>query len=239
MGTTLSKAVSLFQVASPLTKAGVIDLSVQWGAFAVAAILQTEKFYDLAGGTTFVLLSLLSLNWGNHFFLRQKIVTGQIVIWGLRLSLFLFSRILRDGKDSRFDRIRTKPKIFFIYWTVQALWVYLTLLPVLILNDNSNNPPIDIVDKIGWGLWGAGFLLESVADAQKTIFKSNPNNHNRWIQSGLWKFSRHPNYFGEILVWIGVFLSSSRTMTGYQYLSVVSPFFYFIFVDKGKWYSSP
>ncbi|CAI9557411.1 unnamed protein product [Staurois parvus] len=202
-----------------------ISLGIQWVLWAVAAILQTEKFYDLAGSGTFILLSHLSLQWSGTNYLRQKIQTALITVWGIRLGTFLFLRILRDGHDRRFNKVRDNPGTFLVYWTVQGIWIFLTLLPSLMLNLEKRNKPLVLVDYCGWSLWAVGFLVQAIADQQKLNFKSDPDNAGKFIQSGLWAYSRHPNYLGEILQWSGLFLSSSSVLRGYQYLSIISPIF--------------
>ncbi|KAG9333999.1 hypothetical protein JZ751_009315 [Albula glossodonta] len=141
---------------------------------------------------------------------------------------------MKDGHDRRFNNVRDNPGMFFVYWTVQALWVYMTLLPTLILNSERRDEPLGPRDYIGWGIWGLGFATEAIADQQKWNFKRDPDNAVRipffgdlgkFIQSGLWAYSRHPNYLGEILQWSGLFLSASSVMRGAQHLSVVSPLF--------------
>ena len=85
-------------------------------------------------------------------------------------------RILKDGSDKRFDQARDSPVMFFKFWTIQGLWVFVTLLPTLILNSERRSVPVGLRDYIGWTMWGLGFLVEVVADMQKSIFKANPIN---------------------------------------------------------------
>ncbi|KAI3357721.1 hypothetical protein L3Q82_016131, partial [Scortum barcoo] len=210
---------------STLVKCAVTDLGIQWAGWAAAAALKTEKFYDLAGSGTFILLAHLSRIWGGAGHLRQKVQTGLVTAWGLRLGTFLFMRILKDGHDRRFNNVRDSPGTFFVYWTIQAVWVFMTLLPTLMLNSERRDVPLGTRDYIGWTVWGLGFATEAIADQQKWLFKRNPDNAGKFIQSGLWAYSRHPNYFGEILQWSGLWLSASSVMQGSQYLSVVSPLF--------------
>ncbi|XP_054465195.1 uncharacterized protein si:ch211-210c8.6 [Anoplopoma fimbria] len=210
---------------STLVKCAATDLGIQWAGWALAAAFRTEKFYDLAGSGTFILLAHLSRFWGGASHVRQKVQTGLVTAWGLRLGTFLFMRILKDGHDRRFNNVRDSPGTFFIYWTVQAMWVFMTLLPTLMLNSEKRDVPLGTRDYIGWTVWGLGFATEAIADQQKWLFKSDPDNTGKFIQSGLWAYSRHPNYLGEILQWSGLWLSASSVMEGHQYLSVVSPLF--------------
>ncbi|XP_053564325.1 uncharacterized protein LOC128654441 [Bombina bombina] len=201
------------------------SLGLQWVLWAAAAFFQTEKFYDLAGSGTFILLSHLTLHWGGARYLRPKIQTGLITVWGLRLGTFLFMRILRDGQDRRFNGVRENPGTFFIYWTMQGIWIFVTLLPSLILNLEKHDKPLGLRDYFGWSLWIVGFLTQAIADHQKLIFKSDPDNAGKFIHSGLWAYSRHPNYLGEILQWSGLFISASSILSGFQYVSIISPLF--------------
>uniref|UniRef100_W5LB77 Si:ch211-210c8.6 n=1 Tax=Astyanax mexicanus TaxID=7994 RepID=W5LB77_ASTMX len=208
-----------------LLKCAAADLGVQWVGWALAAALKTERFYDLAGSGTFILLAHLSRTWGRTRYLRQNVQTGLVTAWGLRLGTFLFLRILKEGQDRRFNNVRNSPGVFFVYWTVQAVWVFVTLLPTLILNTEQRDKPLGPRDYAGWAIWGLGFATEAIADQQKWNFKNDPDNAGKFIQNGLWAYSRHPNYLGEILQWSGLFLSASSVMQGPQYLSALSPLF--------------
>ncbi|XP_062871820.1 uncharacterized protein si:ch211-210c8.6 [Trichomycterus rosablanca] len=208
-----------------LAKCAAVDVGVQWVGWAIASALKTEKFFDLAGTGTFILLAHLSSLWNGTRHLRQKVQTGLVTAWGLRLGIFLFLRIMKEGQDRRFNNVRDSPGVFFVYWTMQAVWVFVTLLPTLILNTEQRDKPLGPRDYIGWGIWALGFVTEAVADQQKWNFKSDPDNAGKFIRHGLWAYSRHPNYLGEILQWSGLFLSASSVMHGPQYLSVMSPLF--------------
>eukprot|EP01118_Nematostelium_gracile_P007782 TRINITY_DN254_c0_g1_i1.p1 TRINITY_DN254_c0_g1~~TRINITY_DN254_c0_g1_i1.p1 ORF type:complete len:272 (-),score=53.10 TRINITY_DN254_c0_g1_i1:50-808(-) len=208
-----------------MTKILLIDFGIQWTGFTAAAILQTEKFYDFLGTGSYMALGYYSYS-KSAGFLRQKIVTGMMCTWSFRLWTFLTRRIIRDQEDKRFANIRGKPIRFFIAWTVQAIWVFLTASPVFIVNSNNdNNVPLNWSDYIGWVLWAAGLAIEAIADQQKFDFRSDKNNKDKFINTGLWKYSRHPNYFGEILLWTGTYLSSRSVFQGWQNLGIISPLF--------------
>ncbi|KAM4797233.1 uncharacterized protein WCC33_002249 [Rhinophrynus dorsalis] len=202
-----------------------LSVGTQWVLWFVASLFQTEKFYDLAGSGTFILLSHLTLQWTGTKHLRQQIQTGLITVWGVRLGTFLFMRILRDGHDRRFNNVRDNPWTFLIYWTIQGIWIFVTLLPSLMLNLEKRDTPLRWYDYFGWTLWAIGFFTQAIADQQKWNFKSDPDNVGKFIQTGLWAYSRHPNYLGEILQWSGLFLSASSVLSGFQYLSIISPLF--------------
>lgn len=215
-----------------LVKAAAVDFGIQWVGWAVAASLKTEKFYDLAGSGTFICLALQSLKWGGRYHFRQKVNTGMVVSWAFRLGLFLFTRILKEGQDRRFNKVRDRPGTFFVYWTIQGMWVFLTLLPTLIVNDKREDRPLTSRDYIGWSLWTAGFLIESIADYQKSAFRGNPENQGKFIQHGLWSIVQYPNYLGEIMMWSGIYLSSTSVLRGWEHVSVISPLFLTFLLTK-------
>jgi steroid 5-alpha reductase family enzyme len=209
-----------------LYRIAAIDLGIQWACWIVAAKLQTEKFYDFAGAVTHAALVLYSLlesdsNAALSFTTRQKVLTGMVLTWCTRLGSFLLNRILRDGRDKRFDRVRDRPARFFIFWTFQAVWVYAIASPVYITNTTENDAPLSARDYCGWAMWIAGFAIQVIADAQKRAHRAA--RPGQFIRSGLWRYSQHPNYFGEMLMWSGIFLSSSSVLRGAEWLSVSSP----------------
>ncbi|XP_067881014.1 uncharacterized protein si:ch211-210c8.6 [Heterodontus francisci] len=208
-----------------LVKCAVTDFTIQWLLWAVASILQTEKFFDLAGSGTFCILTYLSYRWNGTSYLRQKIQSVLVTVWSLRLGLFLFLRVLKEGRDRRFNKVRNNPKQFFVYWTLQGVWIFITLLPTLILNTQEKDQPLCVLDYTGWIIWILGFATETVADQQKWNFKSDPENVGKFIQTGVWAYSRHPNYLGEMLQWTGLFISASTVMKGVDYVSMLSPVF--------------
>lgn len=217
--------LSLEMFSSPYARAAILDLGIQWILCAISTKLKTEKFYDLAGSSTFIYLVWQVLSWSGQFNTRQVIQSSCITAWAARLGLFLFTRVLREGGDSRFNKVRDKPSMMLLFWTIQGLWVYMTTLPTLMLNTRKENPPLTWKDCLGWGIWTAGFCIEVVADYQKSVFRSNPANYEKFITTGLWSIARHPNYLGEILLWLGLFLPASSVMHGWQYLSIASPLF--------------
>lgn len=208
-----------------------IDMGIQWTGWIASSILKTEKFYDLTGSATFILLSYLSNEWGNKS-PRSVIQSNMVMAWACRLGMYLFTRILKDGKDKRFDKARENPSVLFVYWTIQGMWVFITLLPTLMMNQETRVRPIGTQDYIGWGLWGLGFVIEVVADFQKTMFRNLPANEGKFIKSGLWSISRHPNYFGEIMLWFGLYISASSVFRGNQYFAVLSPIFVHLLITR-------
>jgi len=155
-----------------------------------------------------------------------------VTAWALRLGSFLTHRVLTRGEDKRFDEVKEDPGAFLVWWGVQGVWVFVTLLPTLLLHSSAASPTLGAIDCLGWALWGAGFLLEVVADAQKSAFKNKEENQGKFIDTGLWSISRHPNYLGEILLWSGVCLSAMSSLRGPQHLAILSPVMVALLITK-------
>ncbi len=147
------------------------------------------------------------------------------MIWAGRLGTYLFRRIRRAGKDERFDRIKPSFVRFLNAWTLQGLWVSLTLAAALAAITTTTREAIGVVTVIGALVWVAGFGIEATADRQKSRFRADPANKGRFISGGLWAWSRHPNYFGEIVLWIGVALVAVPVLRGWQWVTLISPVF--------------
>ncbi|KAL7635444.1 UNVERIFIED_CONTAM: hypothetical protein RMT77_014513 [Armadillidium vulgare] len=209
-----------------------IDFGIQLIGFVLTSVLRTEKFYDLFGSITFLILAFLNYKWHGSTSPAKGIQTTCIYIWAFRLGLFLFTRILKTGKDRRFDKIKESTLHLFIVWILQGVWVIVTLLPSLIAVQSTRPEKIGWREYIGWGLWLFGFLFETVADFQKASFRSVPANKDKFITTGLWSLSRHPNYFGEILLWFGLYVSASSVFRSYEYLTVFSPVFVYLLITQ-------
>lgn len=207
-----------------LVALALVAYVIQWLAFIPAYWQQTEHFYDLTGSLTYAVLILLAL-WAGEAHDRALLLALLVGIWCARLGSFLFRRVRRDGKDGRFDDIKPDWSRFLVAWSLQGLWVFMTLLAALIAMTNSAPAGLDAWALLGAGVWLGGFLIEAVADAQKSAFRRNPDNAGRFIHTGLWAWSRHPNYFGEILLWGGVCIIAIPAFSGWQWLGLVSPLF--------------
>ena len=196
----------------------------QYICFFFAAILKTDKFFDLAGALTTIGIVLYNYLGGSKSF-QHGVQTGFILAWAIRLGSYLFSRALIAG-DWRLEEAKRKPLLFFFYWTLQGLWIFLNLLPTLSMQDHAITPLLTRRELIGWGLSGVGILLETVSDLQKFIFRMKNENDEKWLDTGLYSIIRYPNYLGEILHWLGMFISASSSFaTNWEYLTVVSPLF--------------
>ena len=213
-----------------------ICIGMQWIAWIPASIAKTERFYDLVGGSTYLIVVGFSLWAGSQSespSLRELIVSLLVVIWSLRLSSFLYFRIHRTGKDGRFDQLKTSPIRFLVPWTIQGLWVFLTMLVVIVINSQADSAPaLGIWDAAGLSIWITGFSIEVIADNQKTAFNSDSRNQGKWIDSGLWSYSRHPNYLGEILLWTGIAIFGVSCFTGLERVAWISPFFIYLLLTK-------
>jgi len=205
---------------------GLMSFGVQWLVFLPSFfVLKSAAYFDVAGSSAYFVLALYSLVNGGTYYTRQLVLTVAVMVWAARLGLFLYMRMQKAGGDSRFDEIKSHGPRFFNMWSIQALWVFVVSVPVYCLNDTKDDSALDTQDYIGLFLWVVGFGIEVVADLQKSAHNDDPATKNTFIQSGLWRFSRHPNYFGEILLWIGVLIVASSVFTGGQWVCVCSPVF--------------
>ena len=204
---------------------------IHWIAYIPAYVFQTEKFYDLTGSVTylsvvwFVFLSTyqsISLNFGN------LILVLLISIWTIRLGLFLFMRIHKAGEDKRFRTIKTSASQFFMTFTLSGLWVTLCSMCALVAISSPEGLVMNALTYVGIILFIIGFGIEIVADNQKTAFRSIEANKDSFITSGLWSKSRHPNYFGEVLLWFAIAVISFSSLEGLQLITLISPVFTYI-----------
>lgn len=205
-----------------------ISVGVNWLVFLVHALPQSsEKFFDATGTLTYVTLTITALLLSPSAFsydLRQMVLAAMVLVWSIRLGSYLLGRIMRDGKDSRFDRLKVSFVLWLGVWSMQALWCYLVLLPTLIIISKPTcaaSP--SILDIVGWTIWVVGMGFEVIADRQKDAWRQEPQNKGRFITTGLWAHSRHPNYFGEITIWIGVCTSGMSCFTGWDLVAWMSP----------------
>lgn len=221
----------------------LITVAWQLTGFFVAWTLQFDKITDFTGGSNFFLLALLTLLLGNTYHARNIVASVLVMTWAARMAGFLLFRVLKIGSDSRFDTIRAHFFQFLGFWIAQILWVWTVSLPVVVLNSPAVSDPAlggsdpafgTARDVVGIVLWALGLVIETVTDAQKLYYKLNNPPKNKPFTGGLWKWSRHPPYFGEILCWWGIWtLTISPSTNGTlpssakaaQYGAVVSPLF--------------
>lgn len=202
---------------------------VNWMLFTPSWIYKTEKFFDLAGAFTYIstvgLATYLTLRSGTNLDFRSWLIAAMVTIWALRLGSFLYIRVHKTGKDGRFDDIKTNFLRLLRVWTLQGLWVTFTASAAIAVITTSNPKPFDFFAGFGAAIWLFGFTFEVVADTQKTRFKADPNNAGMFITSGLWSLCRHPNYFGEILLWFGVAVMATPLLSGWSRIAFISPIF--------------
>jgi steroid 5-alpha reductase family enzyme len=198
---------------------------VQWVGFIAAYLLQTEKFFDLTGSITYISVILMAAWLSPVVDGRTILLLIVVVIWAGRLGIFLFRRILEAGKDARFDEIKVSFVRFLNTWTLQGLWVSLTLAAALAAITTTHRKELGLFAMVGALVWLFGFAIEATADAQKNRFRADPENKGKFIDTGLWSWSRHPNYFGEIVLWIGVAIIALPVLRGWQWVTLISPVF--------------
>ncbi|KAJ3672917.1 hypothetical protein LUZ60_006291 [Juncus effusus] len=208
-----------------LALTAIVTVGYQLFFFIITALLRFDKVTDFAGSTNFVIIAVLTLILKGTWHFRQIVLTVFVVIWGLRLGIFLLMRILNWGEDKRFDEMRDNLAKLAVFWIFQAVWVWTVSLPVTVVNASSRDPSVRAEDIIGWIIWIIGILIEATADQQKLNFKNDVNNRGKWCDVGVWKYSRHPNYFGEILLWWGIFLASTPVLHGAEWLVILGPTF--------------
>ena len=228
-GTIESDGLSLIMVAM------FISFAIHWILFVPSFIFQTEKFYDLTGSLTYItvlsfVVFIKKTTVHEMLDLRSLLIYGCIMIWTVRLGGFLFWRVLKDGHDKRFKTILPSFTQLFMTWTLSAAWVFIQSLSALVALTVISTVEMGLVGWFGLGLWIFGFGFEVLADHQKTKFKADPANDGKFITGGLWDVSRHPNYFGEIVLWLGISVMAVPVMSGLQYVSLVSPVFGFLLI---------
>jgi steroid 5-alpha reductase family enzyme len=212
--------------------AALAAFAIQWIVFVPSYLAQTEHYFDLTGSLTYQTVAWGTLVASSTFAPRQLLIAAMVALWSARLGIFLFRRVKQDGKDGRFDAIKPDGGRFFIVWNVQGLWVTLTMAAGLGVLSLDASAPVGVLDGVGIAVWIIGFALEVLADRQKRVFKADPANKGRFITSGLWSWSRHPNYFGEIVLWAGVALIALSDMEGWRYVTLISPFFVAFLLTK-------
>ena len=210
---------------------------VHWIIFIPSFLAKTEKFYDITGTlayliTLYLASVLTSYSSGASLEPRTLIIIGMVSFWALRLGIFLFIRVLKVGEDRRFREAKKSFSKYLVWWTMSALWVFLTTANALTLIINNKKLVNQPIFYLGLLIWFIGILFEIIADEQKRRFRLNERNRGKYISSGLWSISRHPNYFGEIILWIGIAIISLPTLSGFQYVTLISPLFIYLLLTR-------
>ncbi|MBC7265581.1 MAG: DUF1295 domain-containing protein [Coriobacteriia bacterium] len=209
-----------------------IAFAVQWIAFVPSYLFRTERFYDITGSVTYVSVMAFAVLSSRAFDARSMLLLALVLVWAGRLGPFLFRRIKKAGKDDRFDAIKGSAPALFMTWTLQGLWASLTLAAALGAVTAPKPGGLDVFAFVGLAVWLVGFGLEAVADHQKSRFRSDAANRGRFIATGLWAWSRHPNYFGEITLWLGVAIIAFPALEGWRLAGLVSPVFVYLLITR-------
>jgi steroid 5-alpha reductase family enzyme len=206
-----------------------LAIGAQWLAFIPSYLSRTEHFYDLMGSITYISVTLFALMAAGNYDPRSLLIAVMVLIWAGRLGTFLFARVRAAGFDRRFSKMLDIPMQFFMTWTLQGLWVNVTLAAGMaaLTSDPVALGPLAIIGSI---VWLIGFAIEVVADRQKTKFREE--NKDGFITTGIWSWSRHPNYFGEIVLWIGIAILAIPTLSGWQWATMISPVFVIVLLTK-------
>ena len=209
-----------------------IGFFLHWFVFIPSFFYQTEHYFDLTGSISYITIVLFTFFAVSNLDGRSLLIGVLIIIWVIRLGSFLFLRIKREGKDNRFTVMKTKFWWFLFTWTMGGLWVFITMAAGLAALTSAKVVPLGWFALVGVSLWLEGFIIEVVADYQKSKFKSKEENQYKFINQGLWSLSRHPNYFGEITLWLGIAIIAFPVLEGWQLVTLISPVFVYILLSK-------
>lgn len=218
-GSTTIGSIAVFAVCA------LLAYVINWAVYVPSSLAQTERYFDLTGSATYLTVTAAALVLSDDLDTRAVIAAAMVAVWALRLGTYLFRRVRRDGRDGRFDEIKIDPLRFFMTWTLQGLWVLLTIAAALAIITSLERREIGWVAIVGIVVWVVGFAVEVVADQQKSTFRRDPANQGRFITSGLWAWSRHPNYFGEIVLWTGIAIMAIPVLSGWRWVVLISPVF--------------
>ena len=206
--------------------------AVQWLAFVPSYVGRTERYYDLTGSFTYISAIVIAVVLSEATDARSIMLLVLVLIWAGRLGPFLFRRVRRAGRDDRFDEIKRSFSRLLMTWTLQGLWVGLTLGAALAAVTSTEPKSLDVFAYVGLAVWVIGFAFEATADLQKSRFRAESANKGSFITSGLWSISRHPNYFGEITLWVGIALIALPVLRGWQYATLISPVFVYLLITR-------
>ncbi|MDA1369867.1 MAG: DUF1295 domain-containing protein [Proteobacteria bacterium] len=228
-GSQGSASVSLIPV---FLICALVGFVLHWLVFIPSYLFQTEHYFDLTGSVSYIVAVVLAVYLQPFLDIRGLIIAVLIVIWAARLGTFLFVRVKKAGQDTRFVEIKTQFWRYLFTWTLGGAWVFITMAAGLAAITSMTQRPLGVFAGVGMLLWLIGFTIEIVADRQKSRFRKDPGNAGRFITTGLWSYSRHPNYFGEIILWLGIAVIALPTLVGWQYVTLVSPVFVTVLLIK-------
>jgi len=228
---SISYLIAFLTDVSLVKNAILFAFIIQWTLFIPAFLFKTEKFYDISGSFTYI--SIVSYVCYQSYLLKGFNLANLILVffigfWAVRLGSFLFLRIHKAGEDRRFRLIKRSPTQFFMTWTLQGMWVSLCSACALTAMASDQGLIINAWFYMGSFLFLFGLAIEIVADYQKTIFRRDQKNKEDFIKTGLWSLSRHPNYLGEIILWLGISVISFSSLSDWQYITLISPIFTYL-----------
>jgi len=197
--------------------------------FVIAQIIKNNSIADIGWGLGFILIVFLTLPEHTHLTRKHKLMEFLIIVWGLRLSSYVGIRNWGQPEDFRYANWRKEWgknavwRAFLQVFMLQGVIMYLIALPILVVNSNygGNQFGNKWLYAAGAGIWFVGFFFEALADHQMYFFKNDPHKKGKVMNQGLWRYSRHPNYFGECLMWWGIFVVAIPS--GMWYVSIISP----------------
>jgi len=210
----------------------IIAVLLQVIFFIPSFLLKTEKYYDLVGSLTYITTVSLAYFSVENKTMIDSVIYFYVMVWALRLGIYLFRRVRNDGKDVRFEKAKRHFFWFLQYWMGQALWVSLTACAAIIAILSAEEDTLPVLAIVGMVLWISGFTIESISDYQKRVFRKENNPSESFIHTGFWARSRHPNYFGEITLWTGIAVIALNTLNGIEYVTLISPVFVYILLTR-------
>jgi len=217
----------------PIFAIGVaLAFLIQWVVFIPSFLKRTEAYFDLTGGLTYITVVVVAVLLRPSVGARALLLLGMISIWAIRLASFLFRRVRAVGEDRRFREMKQSFTRFLLTWTLQGLWVSFSLAAALAAITSVVSVELGLFALAGFLVWLLGFGIEVIADRQKDAFRVDPENAGKFIKDGLWSWSRHPNYFGEIVLWIGVAIVAIPTLNGWQWVTLISPLFVVLLLTR-------
>ena len=210
----------------------IVAFGMNIAAFIPSFLARTDHYYDLTGSITYLTVTTIAFVTTDTYDTRTVLAAVFIYIWAGRLGTFLYARVKKSDGDRRFDRIKHSAPRFLMAWMLQGLWVTLTAGAAFAAMTSGSKTGFGILGVIGFFVWMIGFAIEKASDDQKTAFKNDPANNGKFINVGLWSWSRHPNYFGEIMLWTGMAIMVVPALSGLQYATLISPVFVFVLLTR-------
>lgn len=212
---------------------GALILGCMVLLWLLSLMLKDASIIDIFWGLGFVILSWWYGWWGKGFWAREALVIGIVSLWGIRLSFHIFYRGWGKGEDYRYQEWRDAAgdswwwRSFFKVFLLQGMLIWLISTPLLVTQISPTPDTLTHFDILGTLLWFIGFGFESVGDYQLVKFKKNPDNKGKVLNTGLWKYTRHPNYFGDATLWWGYFLIALSVPYGHYtlYAPLIMTFF--------------